>query len=243
MAAVEERSWAASSRRPSSPRRSPQVRGRARDAPLDQSHRLCRLLRGGPGHESDRARSPASRCRRSSSAVTSTSGCHGTRTPPSSPRRSPAHASCGCPPRTSPISSAAIVQRRAARLPACPRRTASRPASPSGERSSATTTSTRGCRHDRSRRRLPGPDHALRLGRDLDPARTRSPHPPAPRVDHHGRARPLEEFRLHVRTGLAQRLEPCDLEEVLLQVAVYAGVPAANAAFHVASEVLNEKPH
>jgi 3-oxoadipate enol-lactonase/4-carboxymuconolactone decarboxylase len=52
----------------------------------------------------------------------------------------------------------------------------------------------------------------------------------------------LEEFRLHVRTGLAHELEPCDLEEVLLQVAVYAGVPAANAAFHVASEVLDEKP-
>jgi len=52
----------------------------------------------------------------------------------------------------------------------------------------------------------------------------------------------LEEFRLHVRTGLAHELEPCDLEEVLLQVAVYAGVPAANAAFHAASEVLDEKP-
>jgi 3-oxoadipate enol-lactonase / 4-carboxymuconolactone decarboxylase len=52
----------------------------------------------------------------------------------------------------------------------------------------------------------------------------------------------LEEFRLHVRTGLAHELEPCDLEEVLLQVAVYAGVPAANAAFHAASDVLDEKP-
>jgi 3-oxoadipate enol-lactonase / 4-carboxymuconolactone decarboxylase len=51
----------------------------------------------------------------------------------------------------------------------------------------------------------------------------------------------LEEFRLHVRTGLAHELEPCDLEEVLLQVAVYAGVPAANAAFHIASEVLEQK--
>ena len=47
-----------------------------------------------------------------------------------------------------------------------------------------------------------------------------------------------EEFRLHVRTGLAGELEPCDLEEVLLQVAVYAGVPAANTAFHIASEEL-----
>jgi 3-oxoadipate enol-lactonase/4-carboxymuconolactone decarboxylase len=37
-----------------------------------------------------------------------------------------------------------------------------------------------------------------------------------------------EEFRLHVRTGLAHELELCDVKEVLLQVAVYAGVPAAN---------------
>ena len=47
-----------------------------------------------------------------------------------------------------------------------------------------------------------------------------------------------EEFRLHVRTGRAQGLEACDLEEVLLQVAIYAGVPAANTAFHIASEEL-----
>lgn len=45
-----------------------------------------------------------------------------------------------------------------------------------------------------------------------------------------------EEFRLHVRTGLKHELEPCDLEEVLLQTAVYAGVPAANTGFHVARE-------
>jgi 3-oxoadipate enol-lactonase / 4-carboxymuconolactone decarboxylase len=46
----------------------------------------------------------------------------------------------------------------------------------------------------------------------------------------------LEEFRLHLRTGLAHELEPADIKEVLLQVAVYAGVPAANTAFHVAAE-------
>jgi 3-oxoadipate enol-lactonase/4-carboxymuconolactone decarboxylase len=45
-----------------------------------------------------------------------------------------------------------------------------------------------------------------------------------------------EEFRLHLRAGLAHELEPCDLEEVLLQLAIYGGVPAANAAFHAASE-------
>jgi 3-oxoadipate enol-lactonase/4-carboxymuconolactone decarboxylase len=51
-----------------------------------------------------------------------------------------------------------------------------------------------------------------------------------------------EEFRLHARTGLAHELEPCDLREVLLQLAVYAGVPAANAAFHIASELLDQEP-
>jgi 3-oxoadipate enol-lactonase / 4-carboxymuconolactone decarboxylase len=45
-----------------------------------------------------------------------------------------------------------------------------------------------------------------------------------------------EEFRLHVRTGLAAELEPCDIKEILLQVAVYAGVPAANTAFKIADE-------
>ena len=45
-----------------------------------------------------------------------------------------------------------------------------------------------------------------------------------------------EEFRLHVRTGLAAELEWCDLEEVLLQAAVYAGVPIGNTGFHHAAE-------
>jgi alkylhydroperoxidase/carboxymuconolactone decarboxylase family protein YurZ len=42
------------------------------------------------------------------------------------------------------------------------------------------------------------------------------------------------EFRLHVRTGLGAELEWCDLEEVLLQTAIYGGVPAANTGFHLA---------
>jgi len=45
-----------------------------------------------------------------------------------------------------------------------------------------------------------------------------------------------EEFRLHLRAGLETGLEVTDLEEVLLQVVVYAGVPAANTAFQIASE-------
>jgi 3-oxoadipate enol-lactonase / 4-carboxymuconolactone decarboxylase len=50
-----------------------------------------------------------------------------------------------------------------------------------------------------------------------------------------------EEFRLHVRTGLAGDLDAADLKEVLLQVAVYAGVPAANTAFHIAAEELTRE--
>jgi 3-oxoadipate enol-lactonase / 4-carboxymuconolactone decarboxylase len=45
-----------------------------------------------------------------------------------------------------------------------------------------------------------------------------------------------EEFRLHLRAGLAGGLEPCDVKEVLLQTAAYAGVPAANTAFQIAAE-------
>ena len=44
-----------------------------------------------------------------------------------------------------------------------------------------------------------------------------------------------EEFRLHVRTGLTTELEWCDLEEVLLEAAIYAGVPVANTGFHHAA--------
>ncbi len=49
-----------------------------------------------------------------------------------------------------------------------------------------------------------------------------------------------EEFAMHVRAGLAHELEPCDLKEVLLQTAIYAGVPAANTGFHIAQKELEE---
>jgi len=50
-----------------------------------------------------------------------------------------------------------------------------------------------------------------------------------------------EEFRLHVRTGLAHGLEPCDIEEALLQVAIYAGCPAANTGFMIAAEEMSKR--
>ncbi len=47
-----------------------------------------------------------------------------------------------------------------------------------------------------------------------------------------------EEFAMHVRAGFAHELEPCDLKEMLLQTAIYAGVPAANTGFQIAQRVL-----
>jgi 3-oxoadipate enol-lactonase / 4-carboxymuconolactone decarboxylase len=51
-----------------------------------------------------------------------------------------------------------------------------------------------------------------------------------------------EEFRMHLRAGLAHELETCDLKEVLLQAAIYAGVPVANTAFQIAREELERQP-
>jgi 3-oxoadipate enol-lactonase/4-carboxymuconolactone decarboxylase len=50
-----------------------------------------------------------------------------------------------------------------------------------------------------------------------------------------------EEFALHVRAGLASELELSDLKEVLLQTAVYAGVPAANTGFQMTAEQIKEQ--
>jgi 4-carboxymuconolactone decarboxylase len=47
-----------------------------------------------------------------------------------------------------------------------------------------------------------------------------------------------EELAMHVRAALANGLSPSQIQEVLLQVAVYAGLPAANRAFAIAAEVL-----
>jgi 4-carboxymuconolactone decarboxylase len=49
-----------------------------------------------------------------------------------------------------------------------------------------------------------------------------------------------EEFALHVRAGLRNGLGPADIREVLLQVAVYAGVPAANRGFAIAAQILQK---
>ena len=47
-----------------------------------------------------------------------------------------------------------------------------------------------------------------------------------------------EELALHVRGALNNGVTPEELREVLLQSAVYCGVPAANSAFKVAAELV-----
>jgi 4-carboxymuconolactone decarboxylase len=50
-----------------------------------------------------------------------------------------------------------------------------------------------------------------------------------------------EEFRLHVRVALTEGgLSPNDIKEVILQQAIYVGVPAANHAFREATAIVNE---
>jgi 4-carboxymuconolactone decarboxylase len=49
-----------------------------------------------------------------------------------------------------------------------------------------------------------------------------------------------EELGMHVRAALRNGLTRDEIKEVLLQSAIYCGVPAANRAFAVAQEVLEE---
>ena len=50
-----------------------------------------------------------------------------------------------------------------------------------------------------------------------------------------------DELAMHVRAALRNGLRPEEIQEVLLHAAVYAGVPAANAAFAIAQRVLREE--
>ncbi|WP_316043555.1 4-carboxymuconolactone decarboxylase [Actinomadura sp. CNU-125] len=51
----------------------------------------------------------------------------------------------------------------------------------------------------------------------------------------------LDELAMHVRAALRNGLTPDEIKEVLLQTAIYCGVPAANSAFAVAQRVLAEQ--
>ncbi|MET8943520.1 4-carboxymuconolactone decarboxylase [Streptomyces sp. NPDC004542] len=51
----------------------------------------------------------------------------------------------------------------------------------------------------------------------------------------------LEDLASHTRAALRNGLTPGEIKEVLLQAAVYCGVPAANSAFRVAQQVIREE--
>ena len=49
-----------------------------------------------------------------------------------------------------------------------------------------------------------------------------------------------EELAMHVRAALRNGLNVDEIKEILIQSAIYCGVPAANAAFAVAQRVIDE---
>lgn len=49
-----------------------------------------------------------------------------------------------------------------------------------------------------------------------------------------------EELKLHLRAAANNGVTREEIKEVLLQAAVYCGVPAANSAFHMAQEVFRQ---
>ncbi len=51
----------------------------------------------------------------------------------------------------------------------------------------------------------------------------------------------LDELAFHTRAALRNGLTAAEIKEILLQAAVYCGVPAANSAFKVAQQVIREE--
>ncbi|MGA3292733.1 MAG: carboxymuconolactone decarboxylase family protein [Candidatus Acidiferrales bacterium] len=49
------------------------------------------------------------------------------------------------------------------------------------------------------------------------------------------------ELKMHIKGALVNGVTPVEIREVLLQVAIYCGVPAAVDSFRVAREVLQEQ--
>ena len=49
-----------------------------------------------------------------------------------------------------------------------------------------------------------------------------------------------DELRLHLRGALNNGVTRDEIKEVMMQAAIYCGVPAANSAFHVARDVFAE---
>jgi alkylhydroperoxidase/carboxymuconolactone decarboxylase family protein YurZ len=50
-----------------------------------------------------------------------------------------------------------------------------------------------------------------------------------------------EELRLHVRGALANGVTVEEMKELILQVAIYCGVPAAHSASRLVADVLEQR--
>jgi len=50
-----------------------------------------------------------------------------------------------------------------------------------------------------------------------------------------------DELRMHLRAAANNGVTAAEIREVLMHCAIYCGVPAANAAFHAAKEVLGDR--
>lgn len=48
-----------------------------------------------------------------------------------------------------------------------------------------------------------------------------------------------DEFRMHVKAALSIGVSREEIQEMLLQAAIYCGVPAANSGFHIAEDVFD----
>jgi 4-carboxymuconolactone decarboxylase len=49
-----------------------------------------------------------------------------------------------------------------------------------------------------------------------------------------------DELAMHLRAAVRNGTSRVEIKEVLLQTAIYCGVPAANSAFHIAEQILAE---
>jgi 4-carboxymuconolactone decarboxylase len=49
-----------------------------------------------------------------------------------------------------------------------------------------------------------------------------------------------EELGLHLRAAKNNGVSRDEIKEVLMQTAIYCGVPAANSAFHLAQKIFDE---
>ena len=49
-----------------------------------------------------------------------------------------------------------------------------------------------------------------------------------------------DELAMHLHAAFRNGITRAEIKEVLLQTAIYCGVPAANSAFHIAEQVLAE---